>query len=291
VGGSAAYTPPASPAFAASPGRAFDEKDNGVTAKAGEQGTSDMRVEEGKTENMTDAGGAASPTIEGALDRYLIKSGTLSIEVADARTAMDQLVAGVQPGHGYVSNMNEYVDAFGQRSITFQIRIPAEDFDKAMLRIGTLGKLLNKQVNTEDVTEQYVDTDARVRNLKATEQRLVEHLGRSAKLDEILNVEREISRVRGEIEQHEGRLRFLKNRVAYSTISITIQEAPKAGQITPANSFSSANVFAEATRSLIGCVRVVWIYIIWAIVWSPAWLGILLALRFAYKRLWAGDAC
>jgi hypothetical protein len=42
---------------------------------------------------------------------------------------------------------------------------------------------------------------------------------------------------------------------------------------------------------LIGCVRVVWIYIIWAIVWSPAWLGILLALRFAYKRLWAGDAC
>jgi len=224
------------------------------------------------------------PTLEAIqTDRYLIKNASMVIEVEDARKASELLVAAVQELGGYVSDFRESVDPLGRRSISAQVRVPATKFQTAMDRLDPLGKVLNRQVYTEDVTEQYVDTDARLRNLKRTEERLLAHLGRTGKLEDIVKVEHEITRVRGEIESLEGRLRFLSHRIEFSTIIITLQETPRTEPIMPPETFSIGKIASEATRSLVGFLQnltgtLVWLAV-WAVVWVPIVIVVILLIR------------
>lgn len=221
-------------------------------------------------------------------DRYLIKNATLTIETDDARNATDQLVAALQDMDGYVSNLQESVDGLGRRSVSMQVRVPAAQFDACMTRAESIGKVLNKQITTQDVTEEYVDTDARTRNLKKTEERLLDHLNRYGELNQVIQVEQELTRVRGEIERFEGRLKYLSHRAAYSTMTITLRERPKAEPIVPAESFSTAQVVSEAARSLVGFTQGLWARLIWAGVWSPFWLPPVLLLAWLGRRLKRG---
>lgn len=226
---------------------------------------------------------AAMPT--GGIDRHLIKTATVAIEVADAREANTKLLAAVQAVGGYVGDYRELVDGLGRRSVMVQIRVPASRFDESMGQLDPLGKVVSKQVSTQDVTEEFVDTDARARNLKATEARLIDHLNRAGKLEDILRIEQEVTRVREEIERLDGRLRFLTDRVQYSTIQITLQEAPKAEPVVPAETFSTAKVVSEAVRSLIGLGQGLWVRAIWLGVWSVVWVPCALAAWLLYRRL------
>ncbi|MCC6153661.1 MAG: DUF4349 domain-containing protein, partial [Candidatus Hydrogenedentes bacterium] len=181
-------------------------------------------------------------------DVYLIKNATVTVECEDAGKASETLRASLQANNAYVSNLNEFLDSLGRRTITLQVRVPADKFDQSMLSLESLGKVLNKQVSTEDVTEEYVDTESRTRNLKKTEERLIDHLNRAAELEDILRVENELTRVREQIERMDGRLRYLTNRVSFSTISITLQEKAKAEPVVPTQSFSTAREFTSAMR-------------------------------------------
>ena len=243
------------------------------------------------------AGGAAppagtTPSAGGIVDLaasqpdvYLIKNATVTIECDDARTATNTLVTSLQTAGAYVSNLNEFVDNLGRRTVTLQVRVPADKFDQSMTSLDALGRILNKQVSTQDVTEEYVDTDSRVRNLKKTEERLLDHLNRAAALEDILRVESELTRVREQIEQMDGRLRYLKNRVSFSTISVTIQEKPKAEPIVPPQSFSTAKEFSEAARSLVSFLQGLWSLTIWVIVWLPIYGAIAAAIYLKYRVL------
>ena len=217
-------------------------------------------------------------------DRYLIKDAVLTIEVDDARVASDALVAVVTSSGGYVGELLERQDGLGIRYVSMQVRVPADRFEDSMAQFSPLGKILQKQITTRDVTEEFVDTDAKVRNLKCTEERVLDHLSRTAKLEDILKVEQELSRYRERIEQMEGRLRFLNNRVAFSTIQVTIQEKAKATTIVPPESFSTGKVFSEATRSLVGFGRVLWVKVIWLLVWSPVWVPLAAIAYLIYRR-------
>jgi hypothetical protein len=217
-------------------------------------------------------------------DRYLIKNATLSLEVRDARQASQALVAAVQAAGGYVADTHEAVDGLGQRSVTIQARVPLGRFDHSMQQIEALGKVLEKQVSAEDVTEEFVDSQAKLRNLKRTESRLLEHLGRTGKLADTLLVEKELNRVRGEIEQLEGRLRFLQHRVTFSTIAITFNEAPRPRSTMPAETYSTGQEASHAIRSLVAFARVIWTGGIWASVWAVVWVPIILGGWLAYRR-------
>jgi hypothetical protein len=217
-------------------------------------------------------------------ERYLIRNANVTVEVADARKAADDLRARVTAVKGYVGNAHETVDYTGNRTITLQARIPYQRFDEILTTLGTLGRALDTQVTAEDVTEEFVDTQATLRNLKRTEARLLEHLGRTGKLSDTLLVEKELNRVREEIERREGRLRFLANRISFSTIDVTLREAAKAQPIVPAQSFSSAGVASEATRSLVAFAQGLWSLIIWLGVWAVVWLPIVALLIYLIKR-------
>jgi hypothetical protein len=217
-------------------------------------------------------------------DRYLIKNASLVIETEDARKAGEQLVAAVQELGGYVSDFREAVDALEHRSIQIQVRVPAHQFQKTMSRLDTLGKVLNRHVSTEDVTEEYVDTDARLRNLKRTEERLLAHLDRTGELKGIVEVERELNRVREETERLEGRLRYLTHRVDYSTFNVTLQETPKAEPVVPPETFSIAKIATQATRGLVGFLQGLSKCIVWLGIWSVVWVPLLLVILFLVRR-------
>jgi hypothetical protein len=206
------------------------------------------------------------------------------IETEDARKAGKLLVAVLEELGGYVSDFREAVDPLGRRSISVQVRVPADKFQSTMERLEPLGKVLSRQVTTEDVTEQFVDTDARLRNLKRTEERLLAHLDRTGELEDIVKVEHELTRVREQIEVLEGRLRFLSHRVAFSTINISLQERPKAESVVPPETYSMAKIASEATRSLIGFFQRVAGRIIWLGIWSVVWVPVVGAVLFLVRR-------
>jgi hypothetical protein len=165
------------------------------------------------------AEGAATPNMDLAAlsssvepDRYLIKNATMIVEVQDAKEALQRLTAAIEGAGGYVGNLQESVNALGRRSVMVQIRVPADQFDKALQGMEPLGKIINRQVTTQDVTEEYVDTDSRSRNLKRTEERLLDHLNKSARLEDTLRLEQELTRVREQIERLDGPRGDLQHR-------------------------------------------------------------------------------
>jgi hypothetical protein len=111
------------------------------------------------------------------------------------------------------------------RSASIELRIPNDRFDAAVSGLNGLGKLETVQVSTEDVGEQYTDIAARVANAHRLEDRIIDVLARRpGKLQDILAVERELARVREEIERYEGRLRYLTSRAATSRLTLSVHE-------------------------------------------------------------------
>ncbi len=187
-----------------------------------------------------------------------LSGALIAIETRDSRKAADAMGAAAQQLGGYVGETTEDMDPLGVRSVTVQLRIPAERFDDLMRSIEKLGTVLTRHIGTQDVTEEFLDVEARLRNLKRTEERLLSHLARTGKLADTLAVERELARVRLEIEQYEGRMRYLRHNVAFSTTTVTCREQARPGPAVPPESYSSGEVASAAVRSLVAFARSVW---------------------------------
>ncbi len=159
--------------------------------------------------------------------RQVVRSATLDVEVVAFEDGSRALVRIAEAVGGFVSDST--ISPGAPPSGTFLLRIPAFRFAAALEEIEALGKVTGRQVRGEDVTEEVVDLRARVRNLEAHERQLVSFMDRASRVADLLAIEQELSRVRGEIEQLTGRQRFLANRVQMSSIQVTLREKGKQG--------------------------------------------------------------
>lgn len=131
--------------------------------------------------------------------------------------------------NGYMGELNVIAPAESGRMLTATLRIPAPQLDAALAELKQLGRVENESQGGEEVTQQYVDLAARLANSQHTEQRLTEILrSRTGKLQDVLKVELEIDRVRGEIEQMQAEKKELTKRVAFATLNATVKEEYKA---------------------------------------------------------------
>jgi hypothetical protein len=194
----------------------------------------------------------------------LIRTGSASIEVAKLDPAIIAVRQLASKLGGYVANSSISGGRDQIRSATLELKIPAAKYDQAVTDIGSIGKVESVNTTAEDVGEEYVDITARVTNSKRLEERLVTLLStRTGKLEDVLAVERELARVREEIERYEGRLRFLRTRAAVSTLSVTVHEPfPILGQRPGENPIASA--VKQAWRNFVGFIA-----------WMIASLGVL----------------
>lgn len=225
-----------------------------------------------------------TPVADVEPDRYLIKNATVSVEVRDVRAVTASVIGGAKSRNGYISDLHETVDALGQRSVTFVVRVPAREFDTFLQGFEAQGKILDREVTAEDVTEAFVDTGSKLHNLHATEARLLSHLSRTGKLSDTLLVEQEINRVREAVDQLTGRLRFMAHRIAYSTFNVTVHETPHAQAITPPETFSAGKVISDSARSLIGFGQNALTVVIWLMMWSVVWLPPALIVGYMHLR-------
>ncbi len=218
-------------------------------------------------------------------ERYLIKTATVTLEVRETRAATEKLTALIKENKGYVADLREWVDALGNESATVTFRVPANRFEEVLTAVKSLGKPLDVQVSSEDVTEEYVDVEAQLRNLKRTEERLLGHLSRTGRLADTLAVERELSRVRQEIERLEGRLRYLSHRVAFCTLTVTLRQSARTQPLVPPETFSTGKVASDAVRALVAFAQRLWSILVWLAVWAVVWLPLLVVGWFGYRRL------
>lgn len=199
------------------------------------------------------AGAGQLPSAEIA-PSMLIRMGQASIEVEKLDPAIVRLRQLTAQLGGYVANSSISGGRDQIRSATLELKIPAARYDQAINGLGGIGKVESVNTSVEDVGEEYVDMTARVTNSRRLEERLVGLLAtRTGKLEDVLAVERELARVREEIERYEGRLRFLRTRAAVSTLSVTVHEpTPILGQTPGENPIASA--FRQAWRNFVGFI-------------------------------------
>lgn len=171
---------------------------------------------------------APLPTADSLTPQMLIRTGDASIEVDSLEAAVAAVRQLASRAGGWVANTSYSAGRHQMREAILQLRIPANRFDEAQRGLDSIGTVEWMNVSTQDVGEEYVDLGARVANSRRLEARLIELLARrTGKLEDVLAVERELARVREEIERTEGRLRYLRTRVATSTLSVRLhEEAP-----------------------------------------------------------------
>ena len=150
----------------------------------------------------------------------IIKTAEMDLRVeeyAKSRAAIDSIV---RSGHAYIAHENETRDTY-RTGNEMVIRVQNKDFDRLVSSITSIAKEVNfKRVNTEDVTAQFVDIQARLKTKKEIEQRYIQLLAKAQKIGDILEIEEKIRVIREEIEAKEGQLKYLSDQVAYSTINL-----------------------------------------------------------------------
>ena len=165
----------------------------------------------------------AAPSSEPS--RKLVRNAQLDLEVKSFQATVDEITSRVNAGGGYVESSNSQRGGNGKLQGTIVVKLLPQNLDAFLLKLRELGEIKNQSVSTDDVTKAYYDTQARLDNARRMEAQLQILLQRdNGKVAELLQVERELGRVRGEIEQMQGELKLYDFQVQYATVTISVQE-------------------------------------------------------------------
>ncbi len=158
-------------------------------------------------------------------NRKLIRNATVQLEIASFDDAVQRITTFASEERGYVATTSSQKQANGKLKGEIVVKVLPENLDSFLQKIRDLGELKNQRLGTEDVTKAYFDTDARLKNAHVMEQRLIDMLKTKAgKVSDLLQVEKELGRVREEIEKMQGELKFWDSQVQFATVTISLAE-------------------------------------------------------------------
>jgi hypothetical protein len=171
----------------------------------------------------------AAPAAKAALDpqphddRKVIRTGKLEVVISSYESARTQIEDIVKASGGYIDSTHVERADTRVSDATIVIRIPADSFESILPKLRQLGEVASETTNAADITDQYVDTEARLASDQQLEKRLLELASaKNGNLEQILGVERELARVRGEIESYQGHLKMWNDQVSLSTLSLEL---------------------------------------------------------------------
>jgi Domain of unknown function (DUF4349) len=172
-------------------------------------------------EGPTDSATATAVTA----NRKLIRNAQVELEIVSFDDAVQKITAFANEDRGYVATTSSQKQANGKLKGEIVVKVLPENLDRFLQKLRGLGELKNQTLGTEDVTKAYFDTDARLKNARVMEQRLVEMLKKkSDDINDLLQVEKELGRVREQIEQMQGELKFWDLQVQFATVTISLAE-------------------------------------------------------------------
>ncbi len=231
----------------------------------------------------------ATAASEGVKPR-IIYTADVRIVADDFSAASNKLIELIDKIGGYVANASLDRSSGEARSGSWTVRVPVKKYGDFLTSLDGVGFVESRTQNSEDVTMEYVDVEARIANLKRLEERFIALLNeRTGKLEDVLKVEQELARVRGDIEQAEGRLRYLTNKTDYSTVTISLREqknyvpprAPSFGErIATTWSHSLEGLQQAGELAVLAIVAIA----PWAVVAAIPVLAIIFVIRLAVRR-------
>jgi hypothetical protein len=158
-------------------------------------------------------------------NRKLIRNATVEMEIVSFDNAVQKITAFANEEHGYVATTDSEKQANGKLKGQIVVKVLPENLDRFLQKIRNLGELKNQTLGTEDVTKAYFDTDARLKNAHVMEQRLIDMLKtKTGKVSDLLQVEKELGRVREEIEKMQGELKYWDSQAQFATVTISLAE-------------------------------------------------------------------
>jgi hypothetical protein len=169
---------------------------------------------------------SATPAPNGTTNnRKLVRNANVDLQVKSFDEALESISALASEGRGYVATTSSQKQENGKLRGQIVVKVLPENLDDFLAKLRKLGDLKKQTLTAEDVTKQYVDTDARLRNARLVEQRLVALLEKNAgRVSDLLQVEKELGRVREQVEQLQGELKAMDMQVQFATVTISLAE-------------------------------------------------------------------
>lgn len=216
--------------------------------------------------------------------RHIIRTGSINLTVKDTRETIRDIRQMVDEAGGIIGSSYVYEVREGQYAANMTLRVPEARFEAIMEQLETLGKATNAETGIEDVTMQYVDLESRLNNQIAQEERLAEILEMADTVEEVLEIERELYRVRGEIESMTATLNHLKDRVSFSTIHLTLRE-----ETIPTESISPGpfdEIGSRITQAFIGSINFLLRTFSFALIAFAALLPVIIIMTLLIAAIW-----
>jgi hypothetical protein len=208
--------------------------------------------------------------------RKIIYDAQVDLAVESVDPIAKKMTSLVQEARGYIAEQNITGSPGTLRTIHWRIRIPVEHFDSFVDSVVSLGELERNNRTSQDVSDQYYDIEARIKNKRVEEQTLNKILQeRSGKLEDVLKIEIELSRVRGEIEQFEGKIRVLENLSSLATLTINVREREKYEPNAPVVASFSTRISRTWDASITSLVDLGKAIVLWVVSWA-IWLPLYL---------------
>lgn len=221
------------------------------------------------------------------MPRKIIYTATLEVNTTDFKAAVARLTQAVKANNGYIAETNVSGTAGERKNGVWKVRIPASRYEAFLASAGEIGEVANSSSTSEDVSEEFYDIDARLKNKRVEEERLVQLLRQSTgKLSEILTVEREISRVREEIEQMEGRMRFLSHQSDFTTVTINLHKLITLERREDAPSFGTqiSRAFVDSLSGLGEFAKSVVLALAYLLPWLVILAGVFVPVGYVLRK-------
>ena len=231
---------------------------------------------------MEDVRISTPPTSLGNEEKKIQRNANISIEVKNLDESIDKLNEIILLFNAEIISSNKGGMDFGQPYANIRIRVLSGNLDSAINEFKKLStKIISENIYTNDVTEEFIDTEARLKIMKSTEDRFNSLLLKSETVEEIIQVEKELMRIRGDIESLEGRLNYLSKTTDTSEINLNLNEQiPITGE-----SWKINDSFTSALQNLSSFAKWLADFIINVIVFIPAIIVITLIILFLRKLI------
>ncbi|MFH1253583.1 MAG: DUF4349 domain-containing protein [Candidatus Uhrbacteria bacterium] len=236
-----------------------------------------------------DQGSTTGGETAAEVDQKIIKTGYLDLVVDAVDETVVKITALASGKGGYIQSSSVYERENGTKYGTVAIRIPATEFENSLTDIKKLATAINTEsASGQDVTEQYTDLEARLKNAQAQETEYLEILKKAVTVNDILAVQSYLGETRGQIESLQGQIKYLSNLTSYSTITVSLSEEPTIN--LPTKEFRPWTAVKEAAQSLVAVAQTLFITLIWLVIlgggiFLPIIIGLVIIV-LVIKKVW-----
>ena len=219
-------------------------------------------------------------------DRKISKNAQLEIKVKSLDDSMNFITNKTNSYKGYIVSSSSYAPNtdYETKTANISLRVPSDSLDQFLKEIKTYAKeTIHESIFTQDITEEYIDVKAKITSMESSEQRLTKLLDKTGSVNEIVEVEKELSRLRGEIDSLKGRFKFIENSVVTSLIHIYMEEIPNPVSISDP-SWNTRDIALDAIKALSSFGQFIVSVIVFIFVFTPVWI-LIAGLIYGTKRL------